>query len=259
MRIFKRKFGKELTEGMSVGECIITRIDDAEYGNFIVHKKVSDGAFPYLGCFGLLQDAVTYVTAIEKPEDRFEYYLQFQAEITEGWDKNQLQVMGELGWELCVIQSNITDSEGKSMFIYKRKLQSTSISKRSLFIVAEDAITFTNSNLDIDFTVVDLRNMQWYPDIDKYLYNHIVILPVGESMLRWLDFKSLAYTEIYLRDSVAHKNSRSYKDLSSGNAVYICSETSLDISKIFENLQRHSEWVSGFNIGARVQSLFFFI
>lgn len=37
-------------------------------------------------------------------------------------DKDQLQVMGIPGWELCGTQSNVTDDEGKSMFIYKRKL-----------------------------------------------------------------------------------------------------------------------------------------
>lgn len=122
MRIFKRKFSEELTRGMSVGECIITRVSDTQYGSFVVYKKVSDGAFPYLGCFPLLQEAIAYATTSEKPEERYEYYLQNQAEFEEGWDKDQLQVMGTLGWELCGIQSNITDERGRAMFIYKRKL-----------------------------------------------------------------------------------------------------------------------------------------
>lgn len=122
MRIFKKKFNEELTEGMSIGECIITKVDDTPYGNFVVHRKMANECFPYLGCFGLLQEAIEYVTAVEKPDDRFEYYLQSQAEMEEGWDKDKLQVMGLLGWELCGIQSNITDEEGRSMFIYKRRL-----------------------------------------------------------------------------------------------------------------------------------------
>ena len=127
MRIFKRQFSEELTKGMSVGECIITKIDDTPYGEFAVYRKESNEAFPYLGCFCLLQEAIKYVKSVEEPEIKYEYYLQSQKELKEGWNREQLEVMGQLGWELCGIQSNITDDEGKAMFIYKRKLPNSQI------------------------------------------------------------------------------------------------------------------------------------
>lgn len=122
MRIFKKEFKDELTEGMSIGECIITKVDDSRYGQFIVHKKVKEGAFPYLGLFRLLEDAVNFVQTIEGLEQKYEYYSQFESINSEGWNRDQREVMGQLGWELCGIDSNIKDEHGKSMYIYKRLL-----------------------------------------------------------------------------------------------------------------------------------------
>lgn len=123
MRIFKREFKKELTEGMYNGECIITKVNDTMYGNFIVHRKTAEGCFPYLGCFSFLQEAITYVQAIEKPEDQYEYHLTKQPILKEDWEQSTLQLMGALRWELCGVQP--ISSEDKCMFIYKRKLQPT--------------------------------------------------------------------------------------------------------------------------------------
>lgn len=135
MRIFKRKFKEELTEGMSIGECIITKVDDSQYGQFIVHRKVKEKTFPYLGLFPLLEDAVKFVQVTESPEPKYEYYLQSQAERKEGWDRGSFEVMGQLGWELCGIDSNITDADGKSMYIYKRILP---LQQTNKFEVASD-------------------------------------------------------------------------------------------------------------------------
>lgn len=120
MRIFKRKFKEDLTEGMSIGECIITKVDNLEYGQFIVHRKVKEGSFPFLGLFSLLENAVKFVQVLEQNELKYEYYLQSQVEREEGLDRGSFEVMGQLGWELCGIDSNITDNKGRSMYIYKR-------------------------------------------------------------------------------------------------------------------------------------------
>lgn len=122
MRIFKKEFKEQLTEGMSIGECIITKINNSQYGQFVVHRKVKEKSFPYLGLFHLLEDAVKFVQVTESPEPKYEYYLQSQAEKKEGYDRGSFEVMGQLGWELCGIDSNITDVNGKSMYIYKRLL-----------------------------------------------------------------------------------------------------------------------------------------
>ena len=122
MRIFKKEFSEKLTEGMLVGECIITKINNTEYGNFMVCRKTNEGSFPYLGIFGLLEHAVNFVQAIEKNDRKFEYYCQFEKNFQEGWDKEHLCTMGQLGWELCGIDSNTTDEEGRSFYIYKREL-----------------------------------------------------------------------------------------------------------------------------------------
>lgn len=45
MRIFKKEFNEELTDGMLINECIITKVDDTQYGNFIVHKKKKKEVF----------------------------------------------------------------------------------------------------------------------------------------------------------------------------------------------------------------------
>ena len=125
MRIFKKEFSEDLTNGMLVNECIITKVNNTQYGNFIVYQKNSSGNFIPLGCFPLLQYAIEHATAVEKPVEKYEYYLQYQKEEKEGWDKEQLQVMGLLGWELCGIQPvvNLANTKDKEfMYIYKRKL-----------------------------------------------------------------------------------------------------------------------------------------
>ena len=61
MRIFRKEFSEKLTSNMSIGECIITKINDSQYGEFIVHRKVAEGSFPYLGLFRLLEDALRFV------------------------------------------------------------------------------------------------------------------------------------------------------------------------------------------------------
>lgn len=121
MRIFKKEFSELLTKGMSMGECIITKIN-SQYGEFIIHRKVAEGSFPYLGLFRLLEDAVKFVQTMEQPEPKYEYYLQRQEQLEEGWDRASFEVMGQLGWELCGIDSNIKDGNKKSMYIYKRQL-----------------------------------------------------------------------------------------------------------------------------------------
>lgn len=119
MRIFKKEFSKELTKGMSIGECIITKVTDTQYGNFMVHRQTSKDNFTFLGCFPSLQYAIEHVITVEKPKEKFEYYLQYQKEDTERWNKAQMLVMGLRGWELCGIQP----SENKDyIYIYKRKL-----------------------------------------------------------------------------------------------------------------------------------------
>ena len=131
MRIFKKEFNEELTDGMSIGECIITKVNDTQYGTFIVHQKADEGAFPYLGVFGILQDAVKFVKCVENSSPEYEYYLQFRRAIRdagfgyqnmEGKDYADLARMGSLGWELCGIDCNIKDPSGKSLYIYKRRL-----------------------------------------------------------------------------------------------------------------------------------------
>lgn len=122
MRIFKKELKKELTNGMSIGECIITKCN-TEYGEFIIHQKDKEGSFPFIGVFKLLEYAVNCVESIEKPfQNKWEYYLQSQSEQEEGLGTGGLEVMGSLGWELCGVDTNVTDSEGKAMYIYKRKL-----------------------------------------------------------------------------------------------------------------------------------------
>jgi len=122
MRIFKKEFSEELTNGMGVGECIITRIDNTQYGTFVVHQKDVNGNFPYIGIFGLLDKAIKCVGSIEQDSPAYEYYLQTHPKTIEGRDKSALEAMGLLGWELCAIDSNITDIEGNPMYVYKRLL-----------------------------------------------------------------------------------------------------------------------------------------
>lgn len=84
MRIFKRGFSEELTKGMSIGECIITKVNDSEYGNFLVLRKISPGEYCNVGYFPLLQSAIEYASSVEKTEDRFEYYVECQDQVEEG-------------------------------------------------------------------------------------------------------------------------------------------------------------------------------
>lgn len=115
MRVFKREFSEELTEGMKDYECIITKLNRGEFGEFIVYQKDLNGNFPYVGVFPNLSSAITLVQKLEEPKLKYEYYLQSQAEYD-----NELGLMGELGWELCGIDSNIVDENGYSLYIYKR-------------------------------------------------------------------------------------------------------------------------------------------
>ena len=257
MRIFKRKFSEELTRGMSVGECIITKIDDTSYGEFAVYRKESNEAFPYLGCFPLLQEAIKYVKSVEEqePEIKYEYYLQSQKELREGWNREQLESMGKLGWELCGIQSNITDDEGRAMFIYKRRIPSeNSMSKHSYIIAAEDGIEFINSNPEITFPIIDLRNINRFSEIEPYLYNHIIIVPINEDVLKYLDFESIAYTEVYMKDSDLYKENKIYNKCHYMNAVWTMYESKFDIGSKLDSLQKRNEYISGFNLGARAQN-----
>ena len=48
MRIFKRKFSEDLIQGMELGECIITKINDSQYGTFVIYRKTGEGSFPYM-------------------------------------------------------------------------------------------------------------------------------------------------------------------------------------------------------------------
>lgn len=257
MRIFKRQFNEELTRGMSVGECIITKVDDTPYGEFTVYRKESNEAFPYLGCFPLLQEAIKYVKSVEEqePEIKYEYYLQSQKELKEGWNREQLEVMGQLGWELCGIQSNITDDEGKAMFIYKRKLpEKNTMSKHSYIIAAEDGIEFTNSNPEIIFPIIDLRNIDSFSELELYLYGYIVIVSINEDLLKYLDFESIAYTEVYMEDSNLYKENKIENKCQYMNSVWTIYEPKFDIGTKFDSLQKQNEYVSGFNFGAKVQN-----
>lgn len=120
MRIFKKEFDECLVDGMSIGECIITKINNSEYGRFIVHQKTGKGSFPYMGLFPLLEDAIKYVQTLETPDSKYEYYCQYEKNTEEGWDRAHLETMGVLGWELCAIDTNVTDDTGRSFYIYKR-------------------------------------------------------------------------------------------------------------------------------------------
>lgn len=42
MRIFKEEFNEKLAKETSIGECVITKVNDAQYGNFVVHYKADD-------------------------------------------------------------------------------------------------------------------------------------------------------------------------------------------------------------------------
>lgn len=147
MRIFKKEFKEELTNNMSIGECIITKINDSQYGNFIVHQKVNNESFPYLGLFPLLEDAVKFVKSIETNNEKYEYYIQSQSYLKEGLDSGVFEVMGQLGWELCGIDSNAKDEHGNSMYIYKRVIPIKSIIK-------DNSYTPWNSTIDD----IELRN-----------------------------------------------------------------------------------------------------
>jgi hypothetical protein len=122
MKVFKRKFTEELAKGMVNGECIITKVDGTEYGNFIVHKKTNDRSYPYMGIFPGLGEAISFAQKLESPESKYEYFLVFQDERSEGRNETCMESMGLLSWELCGIDSNIVDNNGRSLYIYKRIL-----------------------------------------------------------------------------------------------------------------------------------------
>lgn len=124
MRIFKKNFDDRLTVGMSVGECIITKTTNAGLGNFQVNQKVEEGFFPYLGTFGLLEHAIKFVNCIKEVDNKFEYYCQYSYSNLEGLNRESLEVMGQLGWELCGVDSNVKNDKGWSYYIFKRKIES---------------------------------------------------------------------------------------------------------------------------------------
>lgn len=123
MRIFKKEFSSELTVGMLNGECIITKAFNNLDNNFKVHVQVNDNNFDYLGAFKKLEDAVKFVSLFETLDSKYEYYCQYQSsEKNEGYTSPQMATMGELGWELCTIDSKNIKGD-RAMHIYKRRIQ----------------------------------------------------------------------------------------------------------------------------------------
>lgn len=120
MRIFRKEFSRELTDGMWIGECIITKVNDTEYGNFIIHKKrTDDGSFPHVAVFGLLTDAIECARNIEK-NDQFEYTIESIG--LECNDRNEFKkVLNNFGlnrWSLCGVYS---PSDEGLVCVFKRK------------------------------------------------------------------------------------------------------------------------------------------
>lgn len=125
MKIFKNLSWDELSknerDSVKINESIITK-GDSDRTKFTVHVKenhstASSGiSWHYMAGFVNLKRATSYALFCEERKHKYEYFTQYQeTDIQEGGTGSnpQLDVMGELGWQL----SSIVD---KNYFIYKR-------------------------------------------------------------------------------------------------------------------------------------------